>query len=144
MMPTLMSDTQMVLPIDKVCYQSQEVAAVIATDRYSAADGVELVEVEYEPLPVVVDPNKAMEADAPVIRDDKEGQENNHIFHWESGDKSETDNIFQNADVTVKEDIYLPRIHVASIETCGCVSEFDSVSGQLTVCLLYTSDAADE
>ena len=55
MMPTLMSDTQMVLPIDKVCYQAQEVAAVVATDRYSAADGVELVEVEYEPLPVVVD-----------------------------------------------------------------------------------------
>ena len=45
MMPTLMSDTQMVLPIEKVCYQAQEVAAVIATDRYSAADGVELVDV---------------------------------------------------------------------------------------------------
>ena len=44
MMPTLMSDTQMVLPIDKVCYQSQEVAAVIGTDRYSVADGIELVE----------------------------------------------------------------------------------------------------
>ncbi|MFL5405973.1 MAG: carbon monoxide dehydrogenase, partial [Myxococcales bacterium] len=52
-MPTLMSDTQMVLPVEKVMYQSQEVAAVIATDRYIAADGVEAVEVEYEPLPVV-------------------------------------------------------------------------------------------
>ena len=133
MMPTLMSDTQMVLPIEKVCYQSQEVAAVVATDRYSAADGVELVEVEYEPLPVVVDPHKATDPDAPIIRDDKEGQENNHIFHWEAGDKSGTDEIFKNADVTVKKDIYLPRIHVASIETCGCVSEFDSVTGQLTV-----------
>ena len=133
MMPTLMSDTQMVLPIEKVCYQAQEVAAVIATDRYSAADGVELVEVEYEPLPVVVDPHKATDPDAPIIRDDKEGQDSNHIFHWEAGDKSGTDEIFKNADVTVKENIYLPRIHVASIETCGCVSEFDSVSGQLTV-----------
>ena len=133
MMPTLMSDTQMVLPIDKVCYQAQEVAAVVATDRYSAADGVELVEVEYEPLPVVVDPHKATDPDAPIIRDDKEGQNSNHIFHWEAGDKSGTDEIFKNADVTVKKDIYLPRIHVASIETCGCVSEFDSVTGQLTV-----------
>ena len=133
MMPTLMSDTQMVLPIEKVCYQAQEVAAVVATDRYSAADGVELVEVEYEPLPVVVDPHKATDPDAPIIRDDKEGQDSNHIFHWEAGDKSGTDEIFKNADVTVKENIYLPRIHVASIETCGCVSEFDSVSGQLTV-----------
>ena len=133
MMPTLMSDTQMVLPIEKVCYQAQEVAAVIATDRYSAADGVELVEVEYEPLPVVVDPHKATDPDAPIIRDDKEGQNSNHIFHWEAGDKSGTDEIFKNADVTVKENIYLPRIHVASIETCGCLSEFDSVTGRLTV-----------
>src|SRR6266702_7635948 len=46
-MPTLMSDTQMVLPTEKVMYQSQEVAAVIATDRYAAADGVEAVDVDY-------------------------------------------------------------------------------------------------
>ena len=60
-MPTLMSDTQMVLPTEKVMYQAQEVAAVIATDRYAAADGVEAVEVDYDPLEVVVDPFKAME-----------------------------------------------------------------------------------
>ena len=133
MMPTLMSDTQMVLPIDKVCYQSQEVAAVIATDRYSAADGIELVEVEYEPLPVVVDPHKATDPDAPIIRDDKEGQESNHIWHWEEGDKEGTEEVFRNSDVVIKEKIYIPRIHVASIETCGCVSEFDKATGQLTV-----------
>ena len=45
----------MVLPVEKVMFQSQEVAAVIATDRYIAADGVEAVEVDYDPLPVVVD-----------------------------------------------------------------------------------------
>src|ERR1041384_763595 len=55
-MPTLMSDRQMVLPVEKVVYQAQEVAAVVATDRYIAADGAAAVEVEYEPLPVVVDP----------------------------------------------------------------------------------------
>jgi carbon-monoxide dehydrogenase large subunit len=48
-MPTLMSDTQMVLPTEKVVYFAQEVCAVVATDRYSAADGIELVEVDYEP-----------------------------------------------------------------------------------------------
>ena len=133
MMPTLMSDTQMVLPIDKVCYQSQEVAAVIGTDRYAVADGIELVEVEYEPLPVVVDPFKATDPDAPIIRDDKEGQESNHIWHWEEGDKEATAEIFNNSDVVIKERIYIPRIHVASIETCGCVSEFDKATGQLTV-----------
>ena len=87
-MPTLMSDTQMVLPIEKVMYQAQEVAAVIATDRYTAADGVAAVEVDYEPLPVVVDPFKALEPGAPVLRTDKPGKKDNHIFHWEVGDRA--------------------------------------------------------
>src|SRR5258706_1284942 len=55
-LPTLMSDTQMVLPIEKVVYYAQEVCAIIATERYIPADATELVEVEYEPLPAVVDP----------------------------------------------------------------------------------------
>ena len=52
-MPTLAGDMQMVLPTDTVMYQAQEVAAVIATSRYAAADGVAAVLVDYEPLPVV-------------------------------------------------------------------------------------------
>ena len=59
-MPTLMSDTQMVLPVEKVMYQAQEVAAVLATSRYAAADGVEAVDVEYEAMTPVVDARKAM------------------------------------------------------------------------------------
>ncbi len=132
-MPTLMSDTQMVLPVEKVMYQAQEVAAVVATDRYIAADGVEAVEVEYEPLPVVVDPKKALEPGAPVLRTDKKDKKDNHIWHWEVGDRAATDKAFREAEVTVKENIYIPRIHVASIETCGCVAQFDAVSGKLTV-----------
>src|SRR5258705_13333274 len=81
-MPTLMSDTQMVLPIEKVMYQAQEVAAVIATDRYIAADGVEAVEVEYEPLPVVVDPFKALDPSAPVVRARQKDKNGNRIFDW--------------------------------------------------------------
>lgn len=132
-MPTLMSDTQMVLPVEKVMYQAQEVAAVIATDRYTAADGVEAVEVEYEPLPVVVDPHKALEPDAPVLRTDKEGKKDNHIFHWEVGDKAATEKAFEEAEVIVKQDIYIPRIHVSAMETCGCVADYDSVREKLTV-----------
>jgi len=70
-MPTLMSDTQMVLPVEKVMYQAQEVAAVLATERYIAADGAAAVEVSYEPLPVVVDPKKALAPGATVLRTDK-------------------------------------------------------------------------
>ena len=132
-MPTLMSDMQMVLPVEKVMYQAQEVAAVLATDRYTAADGVGAVEVAYEPLPVVVDPFKALEPGAPVLRTDKPGKTDNRIFHWEVGDKAATDRAFRDAAVTVRQELYIPRIHVSSIETCGCVAQFDRVSGQLTV-----------
>ena len=132
-MPTLMSDTQMVLPVDKVMYQAQEVAAVIATDRYIAADGAAVVDVEYEELPVVVDPFKALLPDAPVLRTDKPGKTDNHIFHREAGDAAVTDKAFADADVVVKQDIYIPRIHVASIETCGCVASFEKTEGKLTV-----------
>jgi carbon-monoxide dehydrogenase large subunit len=135
-MPTLMSDKQMVLPIDTVKYQAQEVAAVLATDRYTAADGVAAVEVEYDPLPVVIDPKKALLPGATKVREDKES---NHIWHWEVGDKAATDKAFTDAEVTVKEDIYLPRIHVSSIETCGCVAQWDPVGVHLT--LYMTSQA---
>ncbi|MBI4246592.1 MAG: molybdopterin-dependent oxidoreductase, partial [Candidatus Rokubacteria bacterium] len=132
-MPTLMSDTQMVLPTDTVMYQAQEVAAVLATSRYAAADGVEAVEVEYDPLPVVVDPHKALEPGAPVLRTDKKDKKDNRIWHWEWGDRAATDRAFKDAPVTIKQDLYIPRIHVASIETCGCVASFDKVEGKLTV-----------
>ena len=132
-MPTLMSDTQMVLPTDTVMYQAQEVAAVIATDRYTAADGVEAVEVEYEPMKPVIDPHKSLDADAPLLRPDKEGKTNNHIWHWEAGNRESTDKIFENAEVVVSQKMYLPRIHVCSIETCGCVASFDKAEGKLTV-----------
>ncbi len=133
-MPTLMSDTQMVLPTDTVMYQAQEVAAVLAIDRYIAADGVAAVRVDYEPLPVVVDPKKALEPGAPVLRTDKKDKKDNRIWHWEWGDRAATDRAFAEPDVvTIKQDIYLPRIHVCSIETCGCVASFDKVTGQLTV-----------
>jgi len=132
-MPTLMSDTQMVLPTDRVMYQAQEVAAVLATSRYAAADGAAAVRVEYEPLPVVVDPKKALEPGAPVLRTDKKDRKDNRIWHWEWGDRAATDRAFAAAEVTVEQDIYIPRIHVASIETCGCVAQFDKVTGQLTV-----------
>ena len=87
-MPTLAGDKQMVLPVDTVMYQSQEVAAVIALTRYQAADAIAAVNVDYEPLEVVVDPFKSLEPGAPVLRPDRgPDKANNHIWHWESGDR---------------------------------------------------------
>jgi len=141
-MPTLAGDVQAVLADEKVCFQYQEVAVVIADNRYIAADGVDLVEVEYEPLPALVDPHKAMTADAPIIREDLIGKDeagqgkrkhNNHIFTWEVGDKAGTDKVFSGAEVTVKQAMLNPRVHPCPLETCGCVASFDKVRGDLTV-----------
>ena len=66
-MPTLAGDKQMVLADGKVLFQGQEVAFVVGDDRYAVADGVSLVEVEYEELPVVTDPFKAELKDAPIL-----------------------------------------------------------------------------
>jgi len=95
-MPTLGGDVQAVLADKKVCFQLQEVAMVIASDRYAAADGAEFVEVEYEELPAIVDPHQSMTKNAPIIREDIADKDNvghgkrthpNHIFTWEAGDK---------------------------------------------------------
>src|SRR5579875_3552449 len=83
-MPTLSYDTQAVLATDKVRFQGQEVAFVVADDRYAARDALELIDVTYEELPAVIDAKKALDPDAPVIRDDKEGKTDNHIFDWET------------------------------------------------------------
>ena len=134
-MPTLMSDTQMVLPTDTVMYQAQEVAAVIATDRYIAADAVQALEnsIEYDSMKPIIDPHKALDADAPLLRPDKDGKTDNHIWHWQTGDEEATEKAFSEAEVVVKEQVYIPRIHVASIETCGCVASYEKAEGKLTV-----------
>ena len=93
-MPTLSGDTQAVLATDKVRFQGQEVAAVIADDPYVARDALELIDVDYDPLDAVTTPQQALEDGAPLIRTDKEGQENNHVYSWETGDKEATDAAF--------------------------------------------------
>src|SRR2546428_862568 len=136
-MPKLSADTEAVLALDRVHFQMQEVAFVVATSRYAAADGVAAVEVEYEPLQVVVDPKKALAPDAPLLRPDKKDkQPTNQIYHWETGDRAGTDADFAEAaanGVVVSQEMYIPRIHPAPIETCGCVADFHKATGKLTV-----------
>src|SRR5512146_3064162 len=93
-MPTLSYDTQAVLATDKVRFQGQEVACVIADDPYIAKDACELIEVDYEPLPPVVNPWQGLAEGARVIRDDKTGQDSNVIYNWEVGDRAGTDRAF--------------------------------------------------
>ena len=141
-MPTLAGDVQAVLAEHKVLYQNQEVAFVVADDRYTAADGADLVEVAYEGLPCNVDSFKAMAPDAPVLREDLAGKtegahgarkHHNHVFTWQLGDKDATDAAFRKADVTIKEVISYQRVHPCPLETCQCVASFDKIKGELTV-----------
>ncbi|MCR9281994.1 MAG: aerobic carbon-monoxide dehydrogenase large subunit [Rhodobacteraceae bacterium] len=141
-MPTLAGDVQMVLADGKVLYQNQEVAFVVAENRYIADDAIQLVEVEYEELPVLTDPFKSMDPDAPVLRPDLDGKmegahgprkHHNHIFTWEVGDQEETDRAFAEADVTIKELISYHRTHPSPLETCQCVASMDKIKGELTV-----------
>jgi aerobic carbon-monoxide dehydrogenase large subunit len=132
-MPTLSADVQAVLATDKVRFQGQEVAFVVARDRYSARDALELINVEYEPLPAVVDARTALDPGAELIRDDLTGKDGNRIFDWSAGDKAATDAVFASADVVIAQDMLYPRVHPAPLETCGAVADMDHVSGRLTI-----------
>ncbi len=132
-MPTLSNDVQAVLATDKVRFQHQEVAFVVAEDRYSARDALELIVVDYDPIDPVMDVRKALDPDAPVIRDDLDGKTDNHCFDWETGDAAATEAVFAQAAVHVTEDIVYPRVHPAPMETCGAVADVDKISGQLTL-----------
>ncbi len=140
-MPTLAGDKQMVLADGKVLFQGQEVAFVIAKDRFAAADGIEAVEVEYEELPVLTDPFEALKSDV-VLREDLDPKadgahgprkHHNHIFTWEAGEKDATEQVLAEADVVAEEMIYYHRTHPCPLETCGCVASMDKVNGKLTL-----------
>ncbi|MEP3017139.1 MAG: aerobic carbon-monoxide dehydrogenase large subunit [Tateyamaria sp.] len=144
-MPTLAGDKQMVLADDKVLFQGQEVAYVVAEDRYAASDGMEAVEVEYEELPVLVNPHEALKSDV-VLREDLVAEDGsipdgahgprkhpNHIFTWEAGDKDPTNEVIANAEVVAEEKMYYHRTHPCPLETCGCVASMDKVNGKLTL-----------
>ncbi|WP_255574161.1 molybdopterin cofactor-binding domain-containing protein [Cryobacterium sp. TMT2-23] len=137
--PTLSADVQAVLATDKVRFQGQGVAFVVAEDRYAARDALELIEVDYDVLRPVIDVRKALDPDAPVIRDDIEGRTDNHIFDWEAGDAAETDAVFASADVVVSQEMVYPRVHPAPMETCGAVADYEPIEGALT--LYETSQA---
>lgn len=138
-MPTLSGDRQAVLATDKVRFQGQEVAAVIAESPYIAMDAAELVDIDYEELPVIVDPYQALEDDAAIIRDELEGKSDNVAYEWETGDAEETNRLFAEADKVVTIKCHYPRVHPAPLECCGIVADVNSASGKAT--LYLTSQA---
>jgi len=140
-MPTLAGDVQMVLADGKVLFQNQEVAFVVATDRYAADDGINKVVVEYEPLPVVIDPFKAMDADAPVLREDLAGKTTARTGRASTTTHLRVDRRRQGFDRrrlpqgggNDQGDDLLPSHHPSPLETCQCVCSFDKIRGELSI-----------
>ena len=132
-MPTLSNDVQAVLATDKVRFQGQEVAFVVAEDRYSARDALELIDVEYEPLDPVIDVRKALDPSAPVIRDDLEGKTDNHCFDWETGDEAATDAVVRERRRRRHPGHRLPARAPGADGDLRRVADFDPIDGKLTL-----------
>jgi carbon-monoxide dehydrogenase large subunit len=118
-----------VLAMDRVYFLGHPVAVVVATDRYIARDAADLVEVEYEPLQAVTDPEKAIAPGAPPVH--PEWPDNTAFnYHQEGGD---VDKAFAEADVVVKQRITSQRLIPAPMETRGVVAEWLAGDRALTL-----------
>jgi carbon-monoxide dehydrogenase large subunit len=117
------------IAIDTVRYVGNAVAIVVADDRYRARDGADAVQVDYEPLPVVVDPWKAAQPGAPALHSDVPG---NVCFHWKvSG--GDTEGAFKAAEVVVKERIRNQRLIPNAIEPRAALAQYVSASDEVTL-----------
>ena len=112
-----------------VRYVGEAVAVVVAEDRYQAEDALELITVDYEPLPVVVNPEAAMQAGAPQLLDDAPS---NQAFHWVAAG-GDTDAAFESAEVTVKDTIIQQRLIPNAMEPRSAVASYMSSMGELTL-----------
>ncbi|OFW01271.1 MAG: carbon monoxide dehydrogenase [Acidobacteria bacterium RIFCSPLOWO2_02_FULL_68_18] len=131
-MPDLKAPKHTVLASDRVYFVGHPVAVVVAATPYAAVDAAEAVQVEYEPLPVVVDAEKALEKGSPLTHPDL-GTNVAFTWHLAGGD---IDAAFKNADRVVRQRMYHQRLTPMAIEPRGCVASFDRGSGTLT---LWTS-----
>jgi carbon-monoxide dehydrogenase large subunit len=123
-------NTPRLLEIDRVTHIGAGVAVVIADDRYIAEDALGLIEVDYEPLPVVVDAEKATFPDAPQIH---ENAPNNICFDWSVGDKEATDSALQSSEVVVRQRLVNQRLIPNVMEPRGCIAQYLPASEEYTV-----------
>jgi len=112
-----------------VRYVGDAVAVVVAESPEQAADAVDLVDVDYEPLPATVDPEKAVKAGAPQLHQEAP---NNVAFHWTVAG-GDIDAAFKNADVVVRDRIIQQRLIPTAMETRGALAIYnvDAATGQL-------------
>ncbi len=115
--------------VEKVRYVGEPVALLVARDRYLAEDALDLIEVEYEPVPAVVDEEAAIAPGAPLLH-----EELGTNMAWQRTYRhGEVDRAFAEAEVVVREHFHLARYSATPIETFGVVASYEPVSGVLTL-----------
>ena len=114
---------------DVVRYVGDIVAVAVGETAYQAADALDLIDVEYEPLPAVTDATKAIQPGAPQLHADVP---NNEAFHWvvTGGD---ADAAFKSADIIVKDRIVQQRLIPNAMEPRAAVAQWSGPSGELTL-----------
>ncbi len=125
-------NTPRVLEIDKVTWTGAAVAVVVAEDRYTAQDALDLIDVDYEPLPAIVDAEKATQPGAPQIH---ENAPNNVVMDWQVGDKSGTDQALGEADVVVKQRLINQRLIPTPMEPRGASAQYSQATDEWTLWL---------
>ena len=116
---------------DVVRYVGDIVAVVVAEDRYAAEDALELIEVDYEPLPAVTDPEAAAADGAPQLHEEILG---NQAFHWTVAG-GDIDAAFENADVVVSDRIIQQRLIPNAMEPKAALASYTAATGELTLWL---------
>lgn len=118
------------LAIDKVRHVGDGVAVVVAENAYIANDALDLIEVDYDPLPAVVNAKGAMDEGAPLVHDDVP---NNLSFHWPLGDAEAVNAAFAEADHVVELDLINQRLIPNAMEPRACAAQWDSFMETMTV-----------
>jgi carbon-monoxide dehydrogenase large subunit len=119
-----------ILASDRVRYQGDALAVVIAEERYVAHDAVDRIDVDYERLDAVTDPSEALDGGAPVLHDE-EGD--NTAFEWEIGDEDATDAAFDDADHVVGIDLENQLLIPNAMEPRAAVAEYNPSDDELAV-----------
>ncbi len=117
------------LAVDKVRYVGEGVAVAVADSRYLAEDALGLIEVEYEPLPAVVDPEAAL-ADGSALVHETLGS---NCAYERTFDFGEVDRDFAEADLVVRDRLRWHRSGGQPLETVGAIADFDHATGQVTI-----------
>jgi len=127
--PEVRDASRRALPIDKVRHVGDPVAVVVARSRYSAEDGVDAVEVDWEPLPAISDPEKSLAPEAPLI---DESLTDNNIGHIEDS-FGDVDGAFAAAHRVFSKRFVSGRSAAAPLEPRGVVARYEVSSGRLTL-----------